>query len=56
VDKDAVHAHGKNLNTEFFEFGMLLGDRRDFRGSDKGEITGIEAENHPFAQIVGQGH
>ncbi len=54
MDEHAVHAHGENLDPKLFEFGMLLGDRRDFRGSDKGEIAGIEAENHPFAQIIGQ--
>lgn len=49
VDKNAVHAHGKNLDAQFLEFGVFLCDRRDFGGSDKGEVTGIETKDDPFA-------
>jgi hypothetical protein len=54
VNEDAVAAHGKNLDAQGFELSMFLGDRRDFGGSDKGEVTGIETEEHPFAEVVGQ--
>jgi hypothetical protein len=51
VDKDAVHAHGEDFNTQLFEFFVFLGDRRDFRRSDKGEVTRVETQRHPFPEI-----
>jgi hypothetical protein len=53
MDKDAVHAHGKNFDAQFFEFGIFLCDRRDFSGSDKGEVARIETQNDPFAEKFG---
>jgi hypothetical protein len=52
MHKDAVDAHGKNFDAELLELRVFLGDRRDFRRSDKGEITGIKTQQNPFPQEV----
>ncbi len=49
VDKNTVHAHGKNFNPQFFEFVVFLCDRRDFCCSDKGEVAGIKTKYNPLA-------
>lgn len=51
VDKDTVHAHGKNFDAQFLELGIFLADRRDFRCSDESKISGIETKDYPFAKI-----
>jgi hypothetical protein len=52
VDKNAVHAHGKDVNTKFLKLLIMIGDRRYFSCSNKGEITWIKTEHDPFSQVV----
>lgn len=52
VHETAVRAAGKNLYVEFAEFFGFVGDRRQFGGSDEGEISGVKAEEHPLAPEV----
>lgn len=52
VHEHTVRTHGQDLNPELLEIIMLLGDRRDFGSSDKGEVTGIKAEHDPLAEVV----
>ena len=43
MDKLAVHTYGYYIDTKFLKLTILIGDRRYFGCSDKGEITGIKA-------------
>jgi hypothetical protein len=56
VDEHAVNAHGQDFHAEFLELalGMFLGDRRELRASNEGEIPWVEAKQHPFAEILGK--
>jgi hypothetical protein len=54
VNEHAVHAHGQYFHSELLELGIFLGDRRDFGGSNKGEVTWIEAQQYPFPEILGE--
>ena len=56
MDEDAVHAYGEKLNTQFMKFLMLIGDRRYFGCSDKGEVARIETEDDPLLQVLGKFH
>ena len=53
MDETAVHTARQDLHSQRFELFMLDGDRRQFRGSDKGEITGVKAEGDPLSLVVG---
>ncbi len=53
VNKHAVHTHRQDFHSKILEYRIFLGDRRDFGTSNKGEITWVEAEQHPFAQVFG---
>ncbi len=44
VGKTAVRGDREHFYAELLEFRMRGGDRRQFGGSDEGEITRIEAE------------
>ena len=52
VDEVAVHADGDDLDAQLLQHRVLVGDRRHFRRSDEGEVAGVEAEQHPLAQVV----
>jgi hypothetical protein len=47
-----VHAHGEDFDAQFLQRGVLVGDRRHFGRSNEGEVTGIEAEQDPLAEVV----
>jgi hypothetical protein len=49
VDTDCEHFYSHRL-----KLGILDGDRRQFSGSDKGEIPWIETEYDPLATVVRQ--
>jgi len=51
MNKDTVNTAGENFNAQFLEFGIFFGNCRNFCRSDKGKITGIEAEEYPFPQV-----
>ena len=52
MDETAVHAARQDLHSQRLELFVLDGDRRQFRGSDKGEITGVKAEGYPLSLVV----
>jgi hypothetical protein len=52
MDKTAVGTCCKAFYTQFFQFCMLDGDRRQFSRSDKGEIARIEAEDDPLSFVI----
>jgi hypothetical protein len=52
VNEDAVDARGQYFHTELLELGVFLGDRRELRASNEGEIARVEAKQHSFAQIL----
>jgi hypothetical protein len=54
VGETAVGADGKDLYTQLLELGILDGNCRQFRRSDKGKVTGVEAQYDPLAAIVRQ--
>ena len=54
VDEVAVDADREDLATEILELLILVGDRRHFGRSNKGEVTGIETEEEPLAEVVGE--
>ncbi len=45
---------GQHLDAQLAEFVGFGGDRRQFGGSDEGEIAGVEAEHHPLSLEFGQ--
>jgi hypothetical protein len=53
MDEFAVYADRENFRAEFLQLVELAGDRRQFGWSDEGEITGIEAEQDPFPEMIG---
>jgi hypothetical protein len=52
--KAAVCADGQHLNAQRFQLFEFDGNCRQFGGSDKGEITRVEADHNPLALIVRQ--
>ncbi len=56
VDVHAVDADGQNFDAQLLKLRIVIGDRRYFGRSDKGEIARIEAQHNPLAQIIRQLH
>jgi hypothetical protein len=56
VPKGAVDADGQNFGPQGLDLVVLGGNCRQFRGSFKGEIPGVEREHHPFAFVIRQLH
>ena len=54
VREATVRAHRENLHAQTDQYVMIGGDRRQFRGSDEGEVTGVEAQQHPLPGVVRQ--
>jgi hypothetical protein len=52
MGETAVHAARQDLYSQRLELFVFDGDRRQFRGSDKGKITGIKAEGDPLPLVV----
>jgi len=52
VDKNAVDAHGKNLDAKILKILVIIGDRRYFGRSDEGKITGVKAEDYPLSKMI----
>jgi hypothetical protein len=53
VDKVTVHTDRDDFDSQFLQNRIFVGDRRYFGRSDKGEITRVETNQHPFTQIIG---
>ena len=56
VDEHAVDAHGKDLHAELLEIVIFFGNCRNFGRSDEGEVTRVETEQDPLAEILRQLH
>jgi hypothetical protein len=54
VGEGAIDADGQNLGAQGLDFLVFEGNCRQFGGSDKGEIPGIEIEHHPLAAVIRQ--
>gem|GEM_PF-3830913 len=54
IDEPAVNAHRENLDPESLELVFPHGNCRKLGRSNKGEISGIEAEDHPLSPLVRQ--
>jgi len=52
MNKPAIGAHGEYDHVQLLELGIQGGNCRQFRRSDEGEITRIEAKDDPFSLIV----
>ena len=52
--KAAVGADRENLHAHLLDFWVLDGNCRQFGGSNKGEVAGVEAQDHPLAVVVRQ--
>lgn len=53
VGEPAVGADGEKLNTQSLKFAVFDGNCRQFRRSDKGKITRVEADDNPLSLIIG---
>jgi hypothetical protein len=51
----AVHADGDDIDSQFLEFGIFDGDRRQFCRSDAGEISRVKAQHYPLTPEIGEG-
>jgi hypothetical protein len=54
MGEGAIDADGQNLGVQILDFFVFEGNCRQFGGSDKGEIPGIEIEHHPLAAVIRQ--
>lgn len=52
MNVDAVNTHREDSYAEFLELRVFGGDRRYFGCSNKCEITGVETQNYPFADVL----
>lgn len=53
MDETAVHAARQDLHSQGLELFVFDGDRRQFRRSDKGEITRVKTQGDPLSLVVG---
>lgn len=53
VDEGTIDAYGHDLDAELLKLIEFAGDRRQFGGSNKGEITRIKTDQDPFTQVIG---
>lgn len=49
-----VYTDRQHIHSHLLEFRIFDGNCRQFRGSDAGEVSRIEAKHHPVASIVGE--
>ena len=56
VHKVGVAAHREHLHTGGFQLVVLLGEVHQFRGTNEGEVGGIEEEQGPLAFDVFAGN
>jgi hypothetical protein len=42
VDEMAIYTDGDDLDSQFLQYRIFIGDRRYFGRSDKGEITWVK--------------
>ena len=56
VGVHAVHAKGQNFRPQFAERRVLDGNCRQFRRSNRAEISGIEEKHDPTASVLKEAH
>ena len=54
MNEPAVGADGEHFDAQLLQFIIDGSDRCEFGRSDKGEITGIEAEDNPLSFVIGE--
>ncbi len=54
VNKGGITAHAEDFCVVALELVVQYGHLFEFGRTDKGEVRGIEDEDHPFAPVLGE--